>query len=178
MLEYIILGLLHEESMSGYDLKKNIDHSIGFFYKSSFGSLYPALKRLEEKEWVSVKNVKGDSKNKKNYTIQNTGKVALFKWLEQPLQTTKNEHLVKIFFIDYLEKDKRLNLLKEFYYHLKNQKSKLQQVEEIVAVQTSQLSNSEEFYHRSSLLNYGVRHLEMEINWLEDLIKRKSNTCK
>lgn len=42
MLEYIILGLLMEGPMSGYEMKKTIDSSVGLFYRASYGSLYPA----------------------------------------------------------------------------------------------------------------------------------------
>ncbi|MBP1915903.1 hypothetical protein [Lederbergia galactosidilytica] len=39
MLEFILLGLLLEQPMSGYDFKKTIDYTVGFFYQSSYGSL-------------------------------------------------------------------------------------------------------------------------------------------
>ncbi|MBE1553175.1 PadR family transcriptional regulator [Sporosarcina limicola] len=175
MLEYILIGLLHEQPMSGYDLKKTIDYSIGFFYKASFGSLYPALKRLEEKEWVTAKEVEGNSKNKKIYTVNPVGKEAFLKWLAQPLQSSKNEHLLKIFFIDYLDEEKRTDLLQQFHLQLKNERGKLKEVEQIVSEEVTALTNPEDFYYRISVLRYGVRHLEMELDWLEEIIERKVN---
>ena len=47
MLELAILGLLKEQELHGYELKKRLTDALGPFSSVSFGSLYPALGRLE-----------------------------------------------------------------------------------------------------------------------------------
>ena len=47
MLELAILGLLKEQELHGYELKKRLSEMLGFASRVSFGSLYPALARLE-----------------------------------------------------------------------------------------------------------------------------------
>ena len=47
MLELAILGLLKEQDLHGYELKKRLTEALGPFSSVSFGSLYPALARLE-----------------------------------------------------------------------------------------------------------------------------------
>jgi DNA-binding PadR family transcriptional regulator len=47
MLELAILGLLKEQELHGYELKKRLADTLGFGSGVSFGSLYPALARLE-----------------------------------------------------------------------------------------------------------------------------------
>ena len=47
MLELAILGLLKEQELHGYELKKRLSDALGPFSGASYGSLYPALKRLE-----------------------------------------------------------------------------------------------------------------------------------
>lgn len=47
MLEFAILGLLKERAMHGYDLRKHLRDDFGVLANLSFGSLYPALNRLE-----------------------------------------------------------------------------------------------------------------------------------
>src|SRR2546423_10523542 len=47
MLELAILGLLKEQELHGYELKKRLSAAFGPFSSVSFGSLYPALNRLE-----------------------------------------------------------------------------------------------------------------------------------
>lgn len=47
MLELALLGLLKERPMHGYDLRKRLREDFGPLSNLSFGSLYPALARLE-----------------------------------------------------------------------------------------------------------------------------------
>ena len=47
MLELAILGLLKEQPLHGYELKKRVGETLGTLWGISYGSLYPALRRLE-----------------------------------------------------------------------------------------------------------------------------------
>jgi DNA-binding PadR family transcriptional regulator len=46
VIEFAILGLLHEAPMHGYELRKRLASPLGAFRDYSYGSLYPALRRL------------------------------------------------------------------------------------------------------------------------------------
>jgi DNA-binding PadR family transcriptional regulator len=48
MIELAILGLLSEQDLHGYELKKQLAELLGPWSSVSFGSLYPALARLEK----------------------------------------------------------------------------------------------------------------------------------
>ena len=54
MLELAILGLLKEQELHGYELKKRLGDTFGPMSRVSFGSLYPALRRLEKAGAVEV----------------------------------------------------------------------------------------------------------------------------
>jgi DNA-binding PadR family transcriptional regulator len=54
VLELAVLGLLHEQPLHGYELKKRLGEALGSFWGVSFGSLYPALRRLERAGAVEV----------------------------------------------------------------------------------------------------------------------------
>jgi DNA-binding PadR family transcriptional regulator len=47
MIDLAILGLLHEQDLHGYELRKRISDLAGIRPAVSFGALYPALTRLE-----------------------------------------------------------------------------------------------------------------------------------
>jgi len=51
-----ILVCLTERPMSGYDLAKNFDASIGFFWRASHQQIYRELGRLREKGYVVIKD--------------------------------------------------------------------------------------------------------------------------
>jgi DNA-binding PadR family transcriptional regulator len=46
VLEFAILGLLQQSPMHGYELRKELNQILGGLRSISFGSLYPALKRM------------------------------------------------------------------------------------------------------------------------------------
>jgi DNA-binding PadR family transcriptional regulator len=48
VLELAVLGLLKEQPLHGYELKKRLGETLGFLWGVSYGSLYPALRRLEK----------------------------------------------------------------------------------------------------------------------------------
>jgi DNA-binding PadR family transcriptional regulator len=54
VLELAILGVLQEQPLHGYELKKRLSEMLGFFSGVSFGSLYPALRRLEKAGSIEV----------------------------------------------------------------------------------------------------------------------------
>jgi DNA-binding PadR family transcriptional regulator len=54
MLEFAILGLLKERAMHGYDLRRRLREDFGPLANLSFGSLYPALARLEASGAIAV----------------------------------------------------------------------------------------------------------------------------
>jgi len=47
VLELAVLGLLKEQPLHGYELKKRLGETLGFLWGVSYGSLYPTLRRLE-----------------------------------------------------------------------------------------------------------------------------------
>ena len=54
MLELAILGSLKEQPLHGYELKKRLGETLGFLWGVSFGSLYPALRRLEREGAIEI----------------------------------------------------------------------------------------------------------------------------
>ncbi|WP_018684309.1 PadR family transcriptional regulator [Actinokineospora enzanensis] len=52
MLEFAILGLLHEAPMHGYELRKRLHDLLGTLRTFSYGSLYPTLRRLLRSGWI------------------------------------------------------------------------------------------------------------------------------
>ena len=99
-IDMVILGLLSHEDRTGYDIKKQIDGSIRFFWKGSFGSIYPALSQLEEDGSVKRSESKEGGREKITYSITDQGKEVLKAWLRDGKATNdlKYESLMKVFF--------------------------------------------------------------------------------
>lgn len=72
-MKFALLGLLQERPMHGYEMIKALEERSGGFYSPSPGSIYPTLQMLEDRGFVTVKEVEG----KKVYSITDDGKVLL-----------------------------------------------------------------------------------------------------
>ena len=74
MLDLAILGLLKERPMHGYELKKRLSYMLGHFWTVSYGSLYPALKRLERAGDIErAYSVKEKTRQRNVYRITRAG---------------------------------------------------------------------------------------------------------
>ena len=63
MLDLAILGLLHEQELHGYEIRRRLRDELGLFANISFGSLYPALSRLEAANAVAVTESTGSHRS-------------------------------------------------------------------------------------------------------------------
>jgi DNA-binding PadR family transcriptional regulator len=73
MLELAILGVLAEQPRHGYELKKRLSDTLGPLWGISFGSLYPALKRLERQGAIEEVEDEGDTTNAPTSSFVPTG---------------------------------------------------------------------------------------------------------
>ena len=100
-IDVVILGLLSHEDLTGYDIKKRIDGAISFFWKGSFGSIYPALNAMEQAGQISKYEADDSGSRKKIlYHITAKGTKVLKQWLneEQASNELKYETLLKLYF--------------------------------------------------------------------------------
>lgn len=99
--KYAILGLLADQPMTGYDVKKWFDKALGYFWDAGYGQIYPTLKKMKNNGLVTL-----EVENEKNrpirkiYTITQKGRDELREWLSQPAdrEKVKFEILLKLFF--------------------------------------------------------------------------------
>jgi DNA-binding PadR family transcriptional regulator len=85
-LRYFILGLLTQQPMSGYDIKRFLAGLSWLAGSPSGGSLYPVLRTLRQENLVTVETVPGlDRPPRKIYSITGAGHQALQAWIEQPI---------------------------------------------------------------------------------------------
>ncbi|MGC1422746.1 MAG: PadR family transcriptional regulator [Terracidiphilus sp.] len=99
---YAILGGLSvQPNLSGYDMRKGIQNSIGYFWGESYGQIYPALKRLANEGLIVPTNSSTNGrKRRQTYVITDAGRTALRQWLALPFynEPPRNEFLLKLFF--------------------------------------------------------------------------------
>ena len=81
----VCLGMLTDGPASGYDLKKQFESSFAHFFAAGYGSIYPALSSLAEKDLVTCERIPQEGKpDRKVYEITDSGMAFLLKALENP----------------------------------------------------------------------------------------------
>jgi len=99
---YVILGLLSiEPNHSGYDMRKAIQSTVGYFWGESYGQIYPTLKRLAAGGLIAPgKSASIGRKRRQTYVLTEPGRAQLRQWLALPFRNDppRNEFLLKLFF--------------------------------------------------------------------------------
>lgn len=168
MIEYILLGFLMERDMTGYDMKQHMSISTAYFVDASFGSIYPALKRLEKKGFVEFNELIENGKLKKIYAINEQGKEQFLKWLASPITMSRTDSsfpLAKIFFFRYLPREQALALTKQCIQDLENYKKNLMELKNKVEGKADAFE--------LCTLDYGLESYDFAIHWCEKHLIKK-----
>ena len=188
MLELAILGLLKEHELHGYELKKRLADTLGFASGVSFGSLYPALARLEAAGAVKAveansapaatipltgslsgelaafrarKSSTRGSRGKKVYGITARGEALFEELLAAESQSSEDDRTfnLRLAFARYLPPDARLGMLERRRAHL---------VERLVQIR-ARLKAVRDGY-AMSLMEHDREAAEHDLSWIERLI--------
>ena len=101
-----ILACLTEQPMTGYELAKTFDVSIGFYWKANHQQIYRELTKLKDRGHVEANEVVQTGKpNKLVYTLTPAGRAALRHWAARPSTpaSMKDELLVKLYALDAVD---------------------------------------------------------------------------
>jgi DNA-binding PadR family transcriptional regulator len=86
VLGYALIGLLHQQPLSGYDVKKIFASSPMGGFSDSPGAIYPALSRLEKRGLVRSE-IEGSTglRRRRVFHITPSGLAALKAWQRKPI---------------------------------------------------------------------------------------------
>ena len=127
-LPYVLIGLLAQEPMSGYDLKKRIEVSVSNFIKASYGNIYPTLKRLEARKEIIVFDSL-ETHKKVRYKSTSIGIQRLKKWLVSDI-IEDHVFLLRVYFFSFITPEEQITLIKQYYNLLINIQTRYQRIEE------------------------------------------------
>jgi len=166
MLDYITMGMVIHEPLTGYDIKREIETGIGNFYTASYGNLYPALKRLTARGCLTMTEEIHGKRVKKYYKITQRGKEEFLEWLSKPLAPNagSNALLAKIYFFGELPADIRKQRLVEYELH---HQQALRQLEAMERRFTA--PDADGGYFELSTLYLGLQHLQDTIRWFQHI---------
>ncbi|MEO5534413.1 MAG: PadR family transcriptional regulator [Pseudolysinimonas sp.] len=85
-LRFALLALLSVDAMTGYDLHKRFDSSVGHVWYAPDSQIYPELRKMEADGVVRAEEVAwGPKGTKREYHITDEGRTALREWMNAML---------------------------------------------------------------------------------------------
>ncbi len=187
MIDLAILGLLKEQELHGYELKKQLTELLGSRSSVSFGSLYPALARLEKAGLVkaveaqtevgttvpSSGSLKGElaafrarhglatrgGRGRKVYGITNRGEGHLVELLAGTTPADDRTFALRVAFCRFLPRDERVAVFER-------------RRAELAARQRNRAAGSDSRLDRylRSLREHDTQSVNHDIAWLDELI--------
>jgi DNA-binding PadR family transcriptional regulator len=165
MLELAVLGLLKEKTMHGYELKKRLDEQLGHFWRISYGSLYPCMKRLSRQGTVEIDAPTGESSRRKHvYRITPKGEELFVELLESTGSSIadRDQFMVHFAFSKYMRPETRRRMLESRRGYLQDRLTK-------ISASFKRMRDRMDAYSLE-LMQYGMNETEHDIRWLNDML--------
>jgi DNA-binding PadR family transcriptional regulator len=171
-LKYAILSLLSHDPLTGYELMKLFDGSVGYFWHATHPQIYKELGRLERAGQVVHRSVEQRGRpTKKIYSLSDLGRTELLEWLHVPAgtQRVKDEMMLKTFCCGLLSEGEALDLVRR---HRQQHELKLQRYQELERFLESGLntSNRDRLGPYLTLLR-GIRYERDYIGWCDEAVR-------
>ena len=160
MLDLAVLGLLRAGPRHGYDLKGHLSE-LGF-RRISFGSLYPALRRLEKRGLIIALRTNG---RRKAYRLSEEGSAELSRLLRDESHPNEEDRRfnIRLAFFRYLEPALRVRSLERRRRDL---------IDRLGSTQRSlqRASGGTVDRYTLALMRHRVISIQADIEWLDELI--------
>jgi DNA-binding PadR family transcriptional regulator len=165
LLELAVLGLLLESPMHGYELRKRLTGLLGAFRAFSYGSLYPALRRMQA-DGLIVEDAAPDGipkmrRARRVYRLSDAGKQRFTELVADtgPQNYTDDGFGVHLAFFNRTPAEARMRILE-------GRRRQVEELREAVARASSSLDR-----YTRQLHQLGLESSEREVKWLNELIQ-------
>jgi DNA-binding PadR family transcriptional regulator len=171
-IELAVLGLLHEGPMHGYELRKRLNLMLGWGRVLSYGSLYPALKKMLRGyliEEVTESRTPVTRRPRIVYQLTEAGHGEFNELMAEVGPTAWEDDNFDIRFAFFGRTDMEIRLRV-----LEGRRSRLQERLDRVQRELAMTQKEVDSYARE-LQRHGVESVEREVRWLSDLIAAERN---
>jgi DNA-binding PadR family transcriptional regulator len=176
VLEFAVLGLLHESPMHGYELRKRLNSVLGSFRAFSYGSLYPCLKQLVRTGWIA-EDAPADGvtppagkRSKIVYKLTADGKEHFQELLAESGPSAWDDENFGVHFAFFARTDAATRLR-----ILEGRRSRLEERLEGFRAALTRTRERMDTYTQE-LQRHGLESVEREVRWLNELIDSERET--
>jgi DNA-binding PadR family transcriptional regulator len=175
---YVILGILAiHDNQSGYEIRKTIQQTVGFFWGESFGQIYPTLKKLLADGLIAPSkpdaapggSISTSKPRRQEYSITASGLAGLQEWLAVPYRDDppRDEFLLKLFFGHEAASTVSIAHVRKFQEKHRRLLDTLLELEGLARVHSS---NNPGFPFWMLTLTFGVAQLRSALEWSESAL--------
>jgi DNA-binding PadR family transcriptional regulator len=162
-LELAVLGLLHETPLHGYELRKRLNLLLGWTRLLSYGSLYPALKRMLRAGWITEVSTSNAVSRRQRIVYQITPAGTEFFTSEitdsGPAAWEDEGFNMRFAFFSRTDATVRLRVLE-------GRRARLQE-----RLDRARSLHGDDDRYLSELRRHSIESVEREVRWLSDLIE-------
>jgi DNA-binding PadR family transcriptional regulator len=172
-LELAVLGLLHESPLHGYELRKRLNLLLGWGRLLSYGSLYPALKRLLRAGWITEVAAAAPGVSRRQrivYQITSAGRQFFGEQITDtgPAAWEDDSFNMRFAFFSRTDADVRLRILEGRLSRLQERLDRAQH--------SGRAGASGDDRYLSELRRHSIESVEREVRWLTDLINAERSS--
>jgi DNA-binding PadR family transcriptional regulator len=172
----VILGLLRERPLYGYELKHIIEEHMGDWTNIAFGSIYFALKKLSEEGFVEQIAIEREGRrpSRSVYQITEAGQVEFLRLLREVWREVERHYYaidIALAFIEALPIEEvkgyvgnRIAQLEETLQHLDEHKAEILALEEVPRKAAA-----------AAVFEHSGAHFEAELSWTQSLLAQIEN---
>ena len=164
-----ILVCLTEHPMTGYDLARSFDTSIGFFWRADHQQIYRELGHLRDKGLVEAEEIVQAARHKIVYRITPAGLASLRLWSARPSAppAVKDDLLVRLYALDHVDRDA---LRDQLAIRLDHHRDRLGRYEHILEKHFANRDLTPSQTGRLLGLRLGLRYERGWVEWCEEAL--------
>ena len=171
-IELAVLGLLHEGPMLGYELRKRLNLMLGWGRVLSYGSLYPALKKMLRANLITEVSATATPTSRRPrivYEVTPAGHEQFQRLMSEvgPTAWEDDNFDIRFAFFGRTDMEIRLRVLEGRRMRLQERLDRIQR--------ELNMTEKEVDRYAGELQRHGVESVEREVNWLSDLINAERN---
>lgn len=169
---YAVLGMLSfGQELSGYDLMKAIESSVGFFWSPAKSQVYAELRRLVAAGYATEREVTQETRpDKRLYVITPAGEEALGAWLTEDdpePEAFRSTFLMRLFFGHRMSQEQVTRQVRAFRAYNEAMLARFRGIEQQIREQAPQQLH--DYPHLT--LTYGIAHSEAILDWCDQTLK-------
>ena len=169
-LKNALLGLLNHRPMTGYDLKKILDHPMGFFWVAQMSQIYRELNKLEAKGLVKSEVEPQEKRpDRKVYQLTKEGRETFLNWLnkfpDQLSQVRRSRFLMRIFFSSKIKLDEFAFEIKRYKKEIEEELNYLNKVEQWIKEYSREKKFKEDVFYWNLIVKKEYKSIAAGMEW-------------